>query len=182
MDAIIDTIVAQATDPKVAYMAAVLFGYCLYKLITMTMNRKNPRSRAEVDSDETDDDDVTCTDKYDEDRYKLILVIRTDLKMGKGKVAAQCSHAAVAAYKAARKYPKILRAWEESGQAKITLKVDSEAALTEIAKEAKAAGLLSNVVHDAGHTQIPAGSKTVCAVGPGPEELIDQVTGHLKLF
>ncbi|XP_011693772.1 PREDICTED: peptidyl-tRNA hydrolase 2, mitochondrial isoform X2 [Wasmannia auropunctata] len=116
------------------------------------------------------------------DRYKLILVIRTDLKMGKGKVAAQCSHAAVAAYKAARKYPKILRAWEESGQAKITLKVDSEAALTEIAKEAKAAGLLSNVVHDAGHTQIPAGSKTVCAVGPGPEELIDQVTGHLKLF
>jgi len=43
--------------------------------------------------------------------------------MGKGKVAAQCSHAAVAAYKAARKHPKILRAWEESGQAKITLKV-----------------------------------------------------------
>lgn len=43
--------------------------------------------------------------------------------MGKGKVAAQCSHAAVAAYKAARKHPKILKAWEESGQAKITLKV-----------------------------------------------------------
>lgn len=60
-------------------------------------------------------------DKYD--HYKLILVIRTDLKMGKGKVAAQCSHAAVAAYKAARKHPKILKAWEESGQAKITLKV-----------------------------------------------------------
>lgn len=61
------------------------------------------------------------TDKYD--NYKLTLVIRTDLKMGKGKVAAQCSHAAVAAYKAARKQPKILRAWEKSGQAKITLKV-----------------------------------------------------------
>jgi len=60
-------------------------------------------------------------DKYD--NYKLILIIRTDLKMGKGKIAAQCSHAAVAAYKAARKHPKILRAWEKSGQAKITLKV-----------------------------------------------------------
>lgn len=43
--------------------------------------------------------------------------------MGKGKVAAQCSHAAVAAYKAARKYPKLLQAWEECGQPKITLKV-----------------------------------------------------------
>lgn len=60
--------------------------------------------------------------------------------------------------------------------------MDSEAALTEIAEHAKASGLLSNVVHDAGHTQIPAGSKTVCGVGPGPSKLIDQVTGHLKLF
>ncbi|XP_024891244.1 peptidyl-tRNA hydrolase 2, mitochondrial-like [Temnothorax curvispinosus] len=173
-----EAIITQATDPKVAFMAAVVFGYCLYKLMTMA-NRRSPQSFTE-DSDETDDDGVAYTDKYD--NYKLILVIRTDLKMGKGKVAAQCSHAAVAAYKAARKHPKILRGWEESGQAKITLKVDSEAALTEIAKQAKAAGLLSNVVQDAGHTQIPAGSKTVCAVGPGPAKLIDQVTGHLKLF
>jgi len=60
--------------------------------------------------------------------------------------------------------------------------VDSETALIEIAKQAKAAGLLSNVVQDAGHTQIPEGSKTVCAVGPGPAKLIDQITGHLKLF
>ncbi|XP_012528404.1 peptidyl-tRNA hydrolase 2, mitochondrial [Monomorium pharaonis] len=178
MDDIIQAIVAQATDPKVAFMAAAVFGYCLYKLMTVP-NRKNSQAIVE-DSDETDDDDVVYTDKRD--NYKLILVIRTDLKMGKGKVAAQCSHAAVAAYKAARKHPKILRAWEESGQAKITLKVDSEAALQEIAKEAKTTGLLSNIVQDAGHTQIAAGSKTVCAVGPGPTKLIDQVTGHLKLF
>lgn len=43
--------------------------------------------------------------------------------MGKGKIAAQCAHAAVAAYKSARKHPKILHAWEECGQAKITVKV-----------------------------------------------------------
>lgn len=43
--------------------------------------------------------------------------------MGKGKIAAQCAHAAVAAYKAATKHSKILQAWEESGQAKITVKV-----------------------------------------------------------
>jgi len=178
MDDFVETIVTQATDPKVVFMFAAVFGYCLYKIM-ITANKKSPQSFAE-DSDETDDDNVAYTDKYD--NYKLVLVIRTDLKMGKGKVAAQCSHAAVAAYKAARKHPKILRAWEESGQAKITLKVDNEAALIEIAKQAKAAGLLSNVVQDAGHTQIAPGSRTVCGVGPGPAKLIDQVTGHLKLF
>lgn len=60
--------------------------------------------------------------------------------------------------------------------------MDSEVALTEIAKQAKDAGLLLTIVQDAGHTQIPAGSKTVCAIGPGPAKLVDQVTGHLKLF
>ncbi|CAL1685530.1 unnamed protein product [Lasius platythorax] len=173
---ITETIVAQATDPKVAFIAATVFGYCLYKFMIMINRRSHQFSKG---SDEMDNN-VVYTDKYD--HYKLILVIRTDLKMGKGKVAAQCSHAAVAAYKAARKHPKILKAWEESGQAKITLKVDSEAALVEIAKQAKAVGLLSNIVQDAGHTQIPAGSKTVCGVGPGPANLIDQVTGHLKLY
>ncbi|CAL1685531.1 unnamed protein product [Lasius platythorax] len=172
---ITETIVAQATDPKVAFIAATVFGYCLYKFMIMINRRSHQFSKG---SDEMDNN--VYTDKYD--HYKLILVIRTDLKMGKGKVAAQCSHAAVAAYKAARKHPKILKAWEESGQAKITLKVDSEAALVEIAKQAKAVGLLSNIVQDAGHTQIPAGSKTVCGVGPGPANLIDQVTGHLKLY
>lgn len=64
----------------------------------------------------------------------------------------------------------------------LLFQVDNEAALMEIAKHAKAVGLLSSVVQDAGHTQIPAGSRTVCGVGPGPAKLIDQVTGHLKLF
>ncbi|KAL0099076.1 hypothetical protein PUN28_020255 [Cardiocondyla obscurior] len=141
--------------------------------------RKSPQTLKE-DSDETDDEDPVYID--DNDSYKMILVVRTDLKMGKGKVAAQCSHAAVAAYKSARKYPEILKAWEKCGQPKIILKVDSEAGLVEIAKQAKIAGLLSNVIQDAGHTQIPAGSKTVCAVGPGPEEMINVITGDLKLF
>lgn len=60
--------------------------------------------------------------------------------------------------------------------------MDSEAELMKIAKQAKDMGLISNTIQDAGHTQIPAGSRTVCAIGPGPAKLIDQVTGHLKLF
>lgn len=60
--------------------------------------------------------------------------------------------------------------------------MDSENALKEIAKQARAVGLLANIIQDAGHTQVKPGSKTVCAIGPGPAQLIDNVTGHLKLF
>ena len=31
--------------------------------------------------------------------YKMVLLVRTDLGMAKGKVAAQCAHAALACYK-----------------------------------------------------------------------------------
>lgn len=61
----------------------------------------------------------------DMEEYKMVLVIRNDLKMGKGKVAAQCAHAAVAGYKEGRKKnSKVLRNWELTGQPKITLKVE----------------------------------------------------------
>ncbi|XP_076761199.1 peptidyl-tRNA hydrolase 2, mitochondrial [Xylocopa sonorina] len=162
------------TDAKVGFSIAVLIGYCLYKIMTIADRRKIQSSN--------DSNEISNNINMYSDNYKLILVIRTDLKMGKGKVAAQCAHAAVAAYKAARKHPKVLEAWEECGQAKITVKVDSENALEEVAKQAKSIGLLANTIRDAGHTQVKPGSKTVCAIGPGPAELIDQVTGHLKLF
>ncbi|XP_017792584.1 PREDICTED: peptidyl-tRNA hydrolase 2, mitochondrial-like [Habropoda laboriosa] len=162
------------TDGKVGFTIGVIIGYCLYKIMAIIAKKKLQSSN---DSNETSNNIVN---KYD--NYKLILVIRTDLKMGKGKVAAQCAHAAVAAYKAAKKHTKILQAWEECGQAKITVKVESEHALKEVAKQARAIGLLANIVQDAGRTQVTPGSKTVCAIGPGPAPLIDQVTGYLKLF
>lgn len=64
---------------------------------------------------------------------KMVLVVRTDLKMGKGKAAAQCSHAAVGAYKIAKKNsPSTLRAWERMGQPKIVTKVENEDQLLEV--------------------------------------------------
>ena len=38
------------------------------------------------------------------------MVVRTDIKMGKGKIAAQCCHAAIGAYKQADK-AKIESPW-----------------------------------------------------------------------
>lgn len=56
--------------------------------------------------------------------FKMVLVVRNDLKMGKGKIGAQCAHAAVGAYESAtRKTPQIVRKWNNSGSMKIAVKV-----------------------------------------------------------
>lgn len=52
----------------------------------------------------------------------------------------------------------------------------------ELQKQARSIGLVSKSIIDAGRTQIEAGSRTVLAIGPGPVELIDKVTGQLKLY
>mmetsp|Transcript_33570 Transcript_33570/g.79679 ORF Transcript_33570/g.79679 Transcript_33570/m.79679 type:complete len:110 (+) Transcript_33570:79-408(+) len=59
-----------------------------------------------VDGSDSDDDEQTS--------YKMVLVVRQDLKMGKGKIAAQCSHAAVGVVQelcSSRWGSKILRRW-----------------------------------------------------------------------
>lgn len=115
--------------------------------------------------------------------HKLVLVVRSDLKMGKGKVAAQCAHAAVGAFsKAQKKDPAALEEWEYTGQAKIALKVDSEEELMNIYNSAKKAGLTTSLIRDAGRTQIAPNTKTVLGIGPASKNAIDFVTGHLKLY
>ena len=113
----------------------------------------------------------------------MVLVVRSDLKMSKGKIAAQCGHATLGCYRRAeRKNPDGLKRWARYGQTKVALKVGSEAELLEIEAKAKAAGLVHYVVCDAGRTQIAAGSLTVCGVGPNSEDLVSSITGHLKLL
>ncbi|XP_045454004.1 peptidyl-tRNA hydrolase 2, mitochondrial-like [Melitaea cinxia] len=115
--------------------------------------------------------------------YKLVLVVRTDLSMGKGKIAAQCGHAAVGAYEKALKLdPDSLKVWKMTGQAKIALKTDSVDEIKQIADNAKKMGLVTSLIRDAGRTQIAANSITVLGVGPAPKDVIDKVTGHLKLL
>ncbi|KAH8589698.1 peptidyl-tRNA hydrolase PTH2-domain-containing protein [Bisporella sp. PMI_857] len=116
---------------------------------------------------------------------KLVLVVRTDLGMTKGKIAAQCSHATLACYKNYLKNdPKsaTLRRWERMGQAKIALQAKGEDELQTLQATAMSLGLVAEVIHDAGRTQIAAGSCTVLGIGPAPVSVINQVTGHLKLL
>ena len=82
-----------------------------------------------------------------------------------------------------KKNPSLLAYWEDiSGQAKVALKCEDEKDLIELKKRATEKGLVNCVISDAGRTQIAAGSRTVIGIGPGPASLIDEVTGHLKLY
>jgi PTH2 family peptidyl-tRNA hydrolase len=76
----------------------------------------------------------------------------------------------------------ILRRWESTGQAKVSLKANSEDELLLLQAQAVSLGLCARIIHDAGRTQIEAGSATVIGIGPGPKSVLDQVTGHLKLL
>ena len=112
----------------------------------------------------------------------MILVTRKDLKLSRGKLAAQCGHAAVeCALKAKRECPKILDKWLENGARKIVVEAPNLDSLKRLFGAAQGAGIVSYMVRDAGHTEIPAGTVTVVGLGPGARESIDSLTGQFGL-
>ncbi|GAB4826421.1 hypothetical protein Ancab_009286 [Ancistrocladus abbreviatus] len=114
--------------------------------------------------------------------FKMVLVVRNDLKMGKGKIAAQCSHATLGLYKKLiKRAPKALKRWEDCGQVKVVVKVDSEEDMLVLQERAKAIQLPTHITIDAGRTQITPNSRTVMAI-LGPADMVDDVTGGLKLL
>lgn len=115
--------------------------------------------------------------------YKQTIVVRADLQMGKGKIAAQSSHASLSSYKkVAKSHPEIARRWEDEGQKKVVLKVNGEAELFEYFQKGKDAGIPCELIRDAGHTQLEPGTVTCFAAGPWDEKELDAVFGKLKLL
>jgi PTH2 family peptidyl-tRNA hydrolase len=112
---------------------------------------------------------------------KLALVVRTDLGMGRGKIAAQVAHAAVAAVLATGGSGDFA-GWLAEGQPKVVLKAGSAEQLLDLARRARAAGLPVELIQDAGRTQVTPGTVTCCAIGPADSALMDPVTAELALL
>lgn len=138
---------------------------------------------------------------------KQMIVVRRDLKMRKGKIAAQAGHACVEAVLMAlakeqrlsdvamdprengvllqtdNKPATPLSDWFQYGVAKICVYVDSEEALLDIHRQAKEAGILSALIRDAGCTEFHGQPTYTClAFEPLPAERADAITGGLPLY
>ena len=133
-----------------------------------------------------------------ERRAKQVLVVRKDLKMRKGKIAAQCAHASMKVLlkamprtvdgdRTARtlvyEAGTALHAWLEGSFTKVCVYVESEEALLAVAADAKAKGVPFALITDSGRTEfggVP--TRTVVAVGPDWRARVDEVTGDLPLL
>ena len=112
----------------------------------------------------------------------MVLVTRADLKLSKGKLAAQCGRAVMECTVRAKKaIPRNLDRYRREGARKIVCKAEDDVALKSILGQAKSADLVCYLVKDAGHTEIPPGTITVVGIGPGPRSEIDKITGNLQL-
>ena len=113
----------------------------------------------------------------------MVLIARYDLKMSAGKLAVQWSHAAVSCTMNARKTnPRLVERWRNAGARKICLRVDDLASLQRLAGQAQTAGLVTYLVKDAGHTEVPPGTVTVLGIGPAPRRAIDALVSELKPY
>jgi PTH2 family peptidyl-tRNA hydrolase len=115
--------------------------------------------------------------------WKLVIVVRTDLGLSKGKLAVQVAHASVnCAVQTRTTHRKVYDEWYRGGQKKIVAKAASLRELHELKSMAEAKGLATSLVTDAGLTQVPPGTTTCLGIGPGRSNDIDPLTGHLGLL
>jgi len=114
-------------------------------------------------------------------KYKMVVVVREDLQLSCGKLAVQVAHAAVECTLKSKKKNPWLDDWLKEGQKKVVVKAKDLKALYELEFKAKSLGLITAIIRDAGLTEVPPGTVTCLGIGPGPEEIVNKVTGNLPL-
>ena len=131
--------------------------------------------------------------------------MRRDLKMRKGKIAAQAGHACIDAVlqalqkedrlndlvsspdgmmlKTADKPESPLTEWFNNGCTKVCVYIDSEEELLAIAEKAEDRGIIAAVITDWGLTEFHGEhTKTCLALEPLPAEIANELTGELPLY
>ena len=114
---------------------------------------------------------------------KVVVVVRLDLDLSRGKTAVQVAHAAVmcAMESRARAKPWFDR-WLDEGQRKVVVKAPDLRTLRALKEKALGEGLVAVLVQDAGLTEVEPGTVTVLGIGPAPDEVVDKITGQFALY
>ena len=164
----------------VPYALAFLAGKYIGSIMKFFF-KKNRRGLSDKKSDDSGKYD------FDDADLKMVFLVREDLKMGAGKIAAQVAHAAVGLFDEITSgkdefHQKALDYWTEYGAKKIVLRAENLEVMVNAAKACKEAKIPHLMISDAGHTQVPAGSVTVLGIGPDESAKINLITGKLKLM
>ena len=130
---------------------------------------------------------------------KQVVLVRKDLKMGKGKIASQVAHACMSVF-----FQKLEKTIDLNGEVfcyelpviheyfvdyiegsfkKTVLAVNSEEELLDLYKKAHNKLIHCSLIRDSGLTEfhnVP--TYTTVAIGPWNSIEIDEITGHLKLL
>ena len=113
----------------------------------------------------------------------MVLVVRGELRLTAGKAAVQVAHAAVMLVEAAGPRERaLLEAWRDQGQKKIALTAATLEDLQRLERGARARGLPTILVRDAGLTEVPPGTVTCLGIGPARSSDVDPITGELPLL
>lgn len=114
---------------------------------------------------------------------KMIIAVRKDVDLGKGKMAAQVAHAAVScALKAEKDDKRVFKEWIRTGQKKIVVKIENLETIYKLKDMAERSGIATSLITDAGLTQIAPGTVTCLGLGPAEGDTLDQITGNFKLM
>lgn len=124
---------------------------------------------------------------------KMIIVVRKDLHMRSGKIAAQVAHAAMkflfrAHDRGARSFTfcakdKAEHQWITERFKKVVVSVDSEQELRDLIAAARNVSIEVNDIVDAGLTEFHGVPTLTCAaLGPDLPSRLDPLTGKLSLL
>jgi len=112
---------------------------------------------------------------------KMVIVVRNDLNMRKGKLGAQCGHSIQ--YALMKRKDPMMRTWLADGlSTKIVVGCKDEAELNGLMEQAFNANIPVHKVVDVGKTEFKEPTTTCIAIGPAVCSEIDKITGHLKLL
>lgn len=128
---------------------------------------------------------------------KQIIVIRKDLNMSPGKLAAQVSHASLGCITNLMKKEicedsidyilnvsnnKALEEWISGRFTKVILYVKSEQALLNLKEKADQNNIINCLIKDAGFTEFDKPTYTCLGLGPDYPINLDKITKKLQLF
>ena len=175
-----------------AYLFALVFGFICF-IIGLNFKRILLKFKKNLNKKEKEEELKESSiakeepDDYEFRDLKMVFLVREDLKLGAGKIAAQVAHAAVSLYdeitlEGSSYCQSALEHWNEYGAKKIVLKAKNLDELKAVKKKCRQAKIPSILISDAGHTQVDPGTKTVLGIGPEESEKLDKITGEFKLM